>query len=111
MGSSYTTTTTQTQPVKMFTFKKISLKLKKLLKKQKLSKTYKDEELDNSFNESSYEEIIENLQNEAIEAKLPHIIASTTSITTSPILVTISSETSSYFYSARQTAGPQVSSI
>ena len=92
----------------MFIIKNFSWRLKNWLKNQKLSKTFDQTELENTMNESSYEEIIENIQNEAIEAKLAFLIASTPASRPSTMSVTISSGTSLTFYSGCQTAGPQV---
>ena len=93
--------------MKMHIIKKIALKLKNLLRNNKLSKPHQVAELENSLNESNQDIIVENLRNEAIEAKLAYMIASTPSSSPSMMCVTISSGTSLSFYSGCQTAGPQ----
>ena len=65
-------------------------------------------EEDNNINESNQDIIAENLLNEALEAKLAYLIASSPSSPPSTMPVTISSGTSLSFYSGCQTAGPQV---
>ena len=65
-------------------------------------------EEENIINESNQDIIAENKLNEALEAKLAYLIASSPSSSPSTMSVTISPGTPLSFYSGCQTAGPQV---
>ena len=78
------------------------------MKKNKLSKACEVTENENNINELNQDIIAENLRNEAIEATLAYLIASTPSSSPSTMCVTISSGSSFSFYSGCQTAGPQM---
>ena len=93
--------------MKLHIIKKFAIKLKNLLRNNKLSKPCEVAEEENNRNESNQDIIAENLLNEALEAKLAYLIASSPSSTPSTVSVTISSGTSLYFSSGCQTAGPQ----
>ena len=94
--------------MKLNIIKKIVLKLKTLINEKKLSKTIEVVKKENALNQLNEDIITENLHNEAIEAALAHLIASTPSSSPSTMCVTISSGTSFSFYSGCQVAGPQL---
>ena len=94
--------------MKLYIIKKIALKLKNFLINTKLSKPNEVAEEENTINESNQDIIAENKLNEAIEAKLAYLIASSPSSSPSTMSVTISPGTSLSFYSGCQTAEPQV---
>ena len=84
--------------MKLHIIKKFALKLKNLLRNNKLSKPCELAEKENNVNDSNQDIIAENLLNEALEAKLAYLIASSPSSTPSTVSVTISSGTPLSFY-------------
>ena len=82
------------------------MKVKKLLKK--MNKQKKTEEADNNINECNLDIIKENIRNEAIEAKLAYLIASSPPSSPFTMSLTTSSGESYSVYSGCQVAEPQI---